>query len=103
MPDREIDVTFGVVLRKLRKRRGLTQEELAEEADLHRTYIGLLEVGRRSPSLRTLRSICVCLGISLTEMMAALDAELEPSTVTEVEGVSNTEQIETKTMSHRRQ
>jgi len=45
---------FGKVLREYRLAAGLTQERLAHETDLHRTYISLLERGMRQPSLATI-------------------------------------------------
>jgi transcriptional regulator with XRE-family HTH domain len=38
--------SFGAVLRRLRKAAGLTQEQLALEADLRRTYVSILELSR---------------------------------------------------------
>jgi len=40
-------------IRKLRNEKGWSQERLAEEAQMHRTYLGGIEVARRNPSLRT--------------------------------------------------
>jgi transcriptional regulator with XRE-family HTH domain len=45
---------FASNLRRLRKAGGLTQEELAERAGVHRTEIGLLEHGKRRPGLEML-------------------------------------------------
>ncbi len=45
---------FGKILRKLRLEKGLTQEELGMDADLRRTYISVLELGRQQPSLTTI-------------------------------------------------
>ena len=45
---------FGRVLREVRESRNLSQEELAARAGYHRTYIGQLERGEKSPSLRTI-------------------------------------------------
>ena len=45
---------FGEVLRERRMALGLSQETLAFNADLHRTYISLLERGIRQPSLETI-------------------------------------------------
>ncbi|MGA2514610.1 MAG: helix-turn-helix transcriptional regulator, partial [Candidatus Limnocylindrales bacterium] len=39
---------FGAAVRALRTRRGLTQEALAERAQLHRTYVTEVELGRRN-------------------------------------------------------
>ncbi|MBU0569021.1 helix-turn-helix domain-containing protein, partial [bacterium] len=41
---------FGDRLRTLRKARGLSQEALAEKADTHFTYIGVIERGEQSPT-----------------------------------------------------
>jgi len=45
---------FGKALRKHRVSCGLTQEELAFETDLHRTFISMLERGTRQPTLSTI-------------------------------------------------
>ena len=45
---------FGQVLREIRKGRGMSQEELAFKSGYHPTYIGQLERGLKSPSLRTI-------------------------------------------------
>ena len=45
---------FGMVLRDLRKARGLSQEELALEAGLQRNFVSLIELGHNQPSINTL-------------------------------------------------
>lgn len=70
-----IDQAFAIVLRRLRTEKGLSQEKFGFEADLHRTYIGQLERGLKSPSLKTLHKIAQALGISLTELMALVEQE----------------------------
>lgn len=45
---------FGMVLRDLRKARGLSQEELALEAGLQRNFVSLIELGHNQPSISTL-------------------------------------------------
>jgi len=49
--DQDLLRAFGTRLRELRKKRGLSQEKLAELADLHRNYASVLERGGSNPSL----------------------------------------------------
>lgn len=62
------DLKFGRRLQKLRKDRGLTQEQLAEATRLSTTFIGLLEIGVRKPSLKTLQKISSVLKIDIKEI-----------------------------------
>ena len=43
MENKEILIKFGLRVRKLRKEKNLSQEELSFKANLHRTYIGMIE------------------------------------------------------------
>lgn len=49
--DLELIRAFAEVLRQVRAEKGLTQEELAFEAGVDRTFVGLLETAKRQPSL----------------------------------------------------
>lgn len=64
---------FGRVLRETRKRRGLSQQSLALETDLDRTYISLLERGKRQPSLRTLFVLAEALGTKASILVRKLE------------------------------
>jgi transcriptional regulator with XRE-family HTH domain len=64
---------LGRVLRTLREEAGLSQEDLADKADLHRTYIGGIERGERNPSFKSLARILKALGASWREFGARLD------------------------------
>jgi DNA-binding XRE family transcriptional regulator len=55
---------FSVVLREERLAVNVTQEQLAHDADVDRTYIGLLELAKRQPSLSVLFSIAKALNIA---------------------------------------
>jgi transcriptional regulator with XRE-family HTH domain len=55
---------LGSNLRRHRRNAGLSQERLAELCDLHRTEIGLLERGERSPRLDTLVTLARGLELS---------------------------------------
>lgn len=73
------NASFAKALRELRKERQISQEALAFDAGLDRTYISLLELGRRSPTLETMLAIARALGISLTELAAATEAAMQTS------------------------
>jgi len=65
----DIKKEFGVHLRKLRQKQGLTQEELADKAGMHFTYIGQIERGIRNPSLVNLQKIAKALKVSAGELL----------------------------------
>ena len=67
---------FGVVLRRLRTRAGLSQERMALESGLDRTYISLLERGLRQPTLGTLFLLAGTLRTDASKMVAAAEREL---------------------------
>lgn len=69
-------VAFGKVLRRLRKEAGLTQEQLALEADLRRTYVSILELGQQQPSLGTIFKLARALNLPAADMLACVEAEL---------------------------
>ena len=58
---------IGDRIRDLRKRYGLTQEELADRAELTKGFISQLERDMTSPSIATLEDILQCLGTSIGE------------------------------------
>ena len=53
---------FALNLRQARKTAGISQEELAERCELHRTEVSLLERGGREPRLGTLVKLAIALG-----------------------------------------
>lgn len=54
---------FGARVRYLREGRGWSQEELADRAELHRTYIGGIERGERNLSLENIHKLADALGV----------------------------------------
>ena len=60
-------------MQQARLRAGLTQEQLADKADFHRTYIGFIEQGVYSPNLYTLSKIAKALRVKLSELLKKLD------------------------------
>jgi transcriptional regulator with XRE-family HTH domain len=65
---KHIKVRFGLAIRHLRLRRNLTQEELAHQALLHRTYLTDIERGTRNPSIEVVEKLANGLGISVSEL-----------------------------------
>ena len=53
----EILIQFGKRVRQLRKEKGFSQEELAHRADLHRTYIGMIERAEKNITLVNIEKI----------------------------------------------
>jgi len=64
-----IQIKFGKGLRKHRKARGLTQEELAELSGLHFTYIGSVERGERNVSIKAIDTLIRALGLTYREFL----------------------------------
>ena len=60
---------FGRTVRSRREIYGLTQEELAEMAEIHPTYVGLVERGKRNPSLDIAARIADALNLTVAELI----------------------------------
>ncbi len=70
VPDHDdIARIFGEVIRELRRKRGLSQEGFGFECELHRTYISLLERGKRIPSLTTIIQLATALNVLPSEIV----------------------------------
>lgn len=63
----EIQVLVGLRIKELRNQLGISQEELANRAELDRTYITSVEKGRRNISIGTLEKITKQLGCTMHE------------------------------------
>lgn len=66
-------LTFGSALRGFREERGLTQEKLAEAADLHTNYVSSVERGERNLSLHNIAKLAYALEIPVSSLMRSLD------------------------------
>ena len=61
---------FGRRIQRLRKSRGLTQEETARRAGIHATYLSGVERGLRNPSLKNIRAIAQALGAQVGDLFS---------------------------------
>ena len=69
----QLVAAFAATLSELREQARLTQEELAERAEVSARFISFLETGRRQPSLSTLHALSKGLRISMQELIARLE------------------------------
>ena len=74
MVKRNVRKRFGDSLRERRVALGLSQEELAERADLHRTYVGSVERGERNVSLENIVRLADALKLKVSDLLKGVDA-----------------------------
>ena len=67
--DTNILKTFGENVRKYRREKGLSQEELAFKANLHRTYIGMIERAEKNITLINIEKIANALEVNIKELI----------------------------------
>ena len=72
-----ITQTVGARIRAYRLQQGLTQEELAERAGLHNTYIGQIERGEKNLSITSLDKILLALNLSYSAFFETIDLKRE--------------------------
>lgn len=72
----EPDQAFGQALRGLRTRRKWSQTELALRADVARTFISLIELGKNSPSVRLMFKLCDALDVAPSEFMKDVEKRM---------------------------
>ncbi len=68
-PSRRMTRILANNIRTFRKTKGLSQEDLADICDLHRTYVGSVERGERNVTLSTLEVIADALGVSVPKLL----------------------------------
>lgn len=62
------DYRLGRKIQKLRREKGITQEQLADKLGVSTTWIGYIETGYRRPNLRLLYKIARALGIKVKDI-----------------------------------
>ena len=77
MSEMQLDpVKVGETIAKYRVKKGLTQEVLSGLSDIGRTHLSAIERGERKPTLETLYRISVALDVRMSEIISALEKEL---------------------------
>ncbi|OWR14481.1 helix-turn-helix domain-containing protein [Chryseobacterium sp. VAUSW3] len=65
---KKILIDFGNKVRQLRKIKNISQEELAHKADLHRTYIGMIERAEKNITLINVQKMANALEVDIKEL-----------------------------------
>ena len=73
----DINETLGKVLAKHRAIAKISQEDLADRAGIHRTYVSQIERGLKSPTLSVLFAISKSLNISASSLIAELEKNID--------------------------
>ena len=68
-------IALGLSIKRIREQKKLSQEKLAEMADIHTSYIGQIERGIRYPSLKVLFKIADALSVKLSDLFAGIDVK----------------------------
>ncbi len=69
----EVLERMGILIANRRSELGLGQQELADRAGLHRTYISDIERGRRNMTIGTLQKLAKVLGITMADLMKSAE------------------------------
>lgn len=72
----QVERTFGIVLRRRRHGLGLSQEDYAEKANVHRTYISSIELGKVSVGIGVAFRLARALEVSLGRLFLEVEREL---------------------------
>ena len=77
MSDKDNDwiMNIGFIIVKLRSENQLSQENLAEKSDMHRTYLSEIEGGKRNPTLSVLKRIVDALDLSMSEFFKLVEED----------------------------
>jgi transcriptional regulator with XRE-family HTH domain len=71
-----IEQVFGHVVRKRREQLGLSQEDFADRAGIHRTYISSIELGKVQVSIAIAHKLAVALGSPLSKLWRDVERDL---------------------------
>ena len=81
----ELSDTVAQLVADARRQEGMSMDELAERAGVHRTYIGLLERRSRQPTLAVAANLAEALGLSLAELVGRAEEDIGNGVVSDIE------------------
>jgi transcriptional regulator with XRE-family HTH domain len=67
---------FGLVIREMRKAKGLSQEGLSDEASIDRSFLSQVETGRKQPSLLTIFQLAAALHVDASELLRQVESRI---------------------------
>jgi len=79
MKEQDVKKRFGLVIKNWRKKSGISQDELARHAELHRTYVSDIERGVRNPSLQSIERLAKAFNVSFSTLFQPLEDTEMPS------------------------
>jgi transcriptional regulator with XRE-family HTH domain len=72
----EIAELFGAAVRRHRERQGISQEDFADKAGIHRTYVSSIELGKVQVSIGIAQQIADALGVALSKIWREMEKEV---------------------------
>ena len=75
----EVTLALGMNLKMVREAAGITQVDLAFDAEVERSRISKIERGHVNPSLLTLATLCYCLDVTLPELFTGITETMAPT------------------------
>lgn len=69
----ELQKSLGARIRRLRERKGYTQESFTDSVGLHRNFMGAVERGEQNLTIRSLQTIARGLGTTMAKLLSGLE------------------------------
>lgn len=76
MKEKDLPKAFGLALKKIRSETGMSQDALAKECKLDRTFISLLERGERQPTITTIYKVAEAFEMTAQQLIAQVDNQM---------------------------
>ena len=71
--DDDILKRFGLTIKRLREKKGISQEKLGEISDLHRTYIGMIERAEKNVTLKSIEKLAKALEMEISDIFVEME------------------------------